>query len=496
MTARKAKPTPSTAPRTTAHSKRKARAHAKTAAARQAETAELNALPLRNRQAAGIDIGSRSHWVCVGFATAEHSDLVREFPAHTDGLHALAAYLHEHGVTSVALESTGIYWIPLYELLESEGLEVFLVDPSYTKQIKGRPKTDKRDAQWIYRLHSVGLLAAAFRPDGDTCVLRSYLRQRANLIRYASQHIQHLHKALEQMNLKLNNVLSSLTGSTGQQIIRAILRGTRDPQKLAALRNYRCQATVAEIAQALTGSYRPEHLFALRQAFEGWQFYQKQVDAVDEQLRQQLERMKTTRALPPLPPKTRTRGRKPNDPRFDVRAALYYVVGLDLLEIEGLDEGTALVVVGELGTDLSKFATVKHFCSWLGLCPQFRKTGGKVQSSRTRPGMNRVAAALRLAAQGLHHSHSALGAYYRRQKSRLGPPKANTATAHKLARLLYYALTKGLPYVKQSQAEYEAQLRAKQVEALKKKARRLGLEVQEKNSGSGAAACAPSPTGP
>jgi transposase len=497
MSTRKAKPTPSSATaQRKAHARRKARAHAKTAAARQAETAEINALPIRNRQAAGIDIGSRSHWVCVGFTTADPADLVREFPAHTDGLRALAAYLHEHEVTTVALESTGIYWIALYELLESEGLEVFLVDPSYTKQIKGRPKTDKRDAQWIYRLHSVGLLAAAFRPDGATCVLRSYLRQRANLIRYASQHIQHMHKALEQMNLKLHNVLSSLTGTTGQQIIRAILRGTRDPQKLAALRNYRCQATAAEIAQALTGSYRPEHLFALRQAFQAWQFYQQQLDAVDEQLRLQLEQMKTTRALPPLPPKTRVRGRKPNDPRFDVRAALYYVVGLDLLEIEGLDETTALVVLGELGTDLSKFATVKHFCSWLGLCPQWRKTGGQVKSSRTRPGLNRVAAALRLAAHSLHHSHSALGAYYRRQKSRLGAPQANTATAHKLARLVYYALTKGLPYVKQSQADYEAHLRAKQIESLKKKARRLGLEVQEKDTAGVDAACAPSSASP
>jgi transposase len=475
------------------HAKRKARAHAKAAATRQAESDELVALPIRNRQAAGIDVGSRSHWVCIGFTTVLPSDLVREFPAHTDGLRALAAYLHEHGVTTVALESTGIYWIALYELLESEGLEVLLVDPSYTKQIRGRPKTDKRDAQWIYRLHSVGLLAAAFRPDGDTCVLRSYLRQRANLIRYASQHILHMHKALEQMNLKLNNVLSSLTGSTGQQIIRAILRGTRDPQKLAALRNHNCHATAPEIAQALTGSYRPEHLFTLRQAFEGWRFYQQQLDAVDQQLCQQLERMKTTRALPPLPPKTRPRGRKPNDPRFDVRAALYYVVGLDLLELEGVDEVTALTVISELGTDLSKFATVKHFCSWLGLCPQFRKTGGKVKSSRTRPGLNRVAAALRLGAHSLHHSHSALGAYYRRQKSRLGAPKATTATAHKLARLVYYALTKGLPYVKQSQAEYEAQMRARQIESLMKKARRLGLEVQERNTAT--ATSAPSSPG-
>jgi transposase len=315
---------------TKAHRQRRARAAAKADAGRSVEVAKVVALPITNRHACGIDIGSRSHWVCVGFTEDDHSPLVQEFPAHTDGLRALVAYLREHHVSTVAMESTSIYWVPLFEMLDQEGFEVLLVDPSYTKQVRGRPKTDKRDAQWIYRLHSVGLLAAAFRPDEQTAVLRNYLRQRGNLVRYAGQHIQHLHKALEQMNLKLSNVLSDLMGQTGQQIIRAILKGTRNPAKLAQLRQPRCKASAFEIAQALNGSYRDEHLLALRQAYQAWQVYQKQIDKLDEQIEEQLKRMKQDRALPPLPPATQRKGTKANAPRFDVRTALYYVVGIDL----------------------------------------------------------------------------------------------------------------------------------------------------------------------
>ncbi len=486
MSARKTAGAANVSPRNTKASdqakpraKRKARAHAKAEANRQDNIDRVNALPITNRCAAGIDVGKQSHWVCVGFTQDTDSDLLREFPAHTNGLQEVVAYLRQHHVTTVALESSGHYWIALYELLDSQGFEVFLVDPSYTRQIKGRPKTDRLDCQWIYRLHAVGLLAAAFRPDEQTCVLRNYLRQRANLIRYAGQHIQHMEKALEQMNLKLTVVISELTGVTGRKILEAILRGVRDPHKLAKLRHPRCHASEAEIAQALTGSYRAEHLFALRQAYEAWKFYQGQVDRVEEQIQQQLAQMKSTRSLPPLPPR-RPRGHRPNAPRFDVRTALYYVVGLDLTEIEGLDEMTALTIVSELGTDLSKFSTVKHFCSWLALCPQMKKTGGKVKSSRIRPGVNRVSAALRMAAYSLSRSQGALGAYYRRMKSRLGASSANVATAHKLARILYYALTKGIAYVRQSQEEYQQQMRQKQIESLKRRARQLGLQVTER----------------
>jgi transposase len=461
---------PATVP---AHRRHRAKAQAKTQARHEADTRRLEGLPVVQAHAAGIDIGSRSHWVCAG------PGLTQEFPAHTEGLHALVAWLRQYHVTTVAMESTGVYWIPLYELLEAEGFETLLVDPSYTRQVKGRPKTDRLDCQWIFRLHSVGLLAPAFRPDDKTCQLRSYLRQRATLVCCAGQHIQRMQKALEQMNLKLTEVLSDLTGHTGQQIIQAILRGVRDPHKLAKLRNHRCHANEAVIAQALTGSYRDEHLFALRQAYHAWQFYQKQLDQADEQIQGQLARMKQDRALPPLPPRKPQNGRKPNQPRFDVRTALYYVVGIDLTEIEGIGEYTALTVISEIGPEVSKFATVKHFCSWLGLCPQFKKTGGRVRSSRTRPGANRAAAALRVAASCLHAQQGPLGAFLRRKKAQLGAPKAVTATAHKLARLVYLALKNGLGYVRQSQADYEQQIREQQLRSLKKKARQLGVEVVE-----------------
>jgi len=477
-----------------AYDRRKTRAQAKSEALRQQEAAQVQALPVLRPHAAGIDIGSRSHWVCIGFTTEADSGWVKEFPAHTDGLKAIVAFLREHQVTTIALESTGIYWIPLYELLQAEGFEVLLVDPSYSHQLRGRPKTDRRDCQWIYRLHSVGLLAAAFRPDDKTCQLRAYLRQRANVVRQASKHVQHMQKALEQMNLKLTEILSDITGVTGRSILRAILRGTRAAEKLAKYRDKQCKASEAEIAQALTGSYREEHLFELKQAYEAWQFSLGQVAKVDEQIALQLGRMKCDRALPPLKPKARPK-RRVNSPGFDVRTALYYVVGLDLTEIEGISELTALTLISEIGPGVSQFATVKKFCSWLGLCPNWKKTGGRVKSSRTRRGVNRAAQALRLAAQSLHHSQGALGGFLRRMKGRLGTQAAVTATAHKLARIVYLALKHGMTYVRQSQEEYEAQMKEKQIKALRRKARQLGLEVVEKTSGSVPTAAAASVQG-
>src|SRR5437016_5761519 len=466
-----------------AHNRRKTRAKAKSEALQQREAARVEALPVQHPHAAGIDIGSRSHWVCVGFSTEANSGLIREFPAPTAGLKAIAAFLHEHQVTTVALESTGIYWIALYELLASEGFEVLLVDPSYTHQLRGRPKTDRRDCQWIYRLHSVGLLAPAFRPDEKTCQLRAYLRQRANLIRSASQHVQHMQKALEQMNLKLTEILSDITGATGRAIIRAILRGTRAPEKLAKYRDQGCKASETEIAQALTGTYREEHLVELKLAYEAWQFTLAQAEKVNGQIALQLARMKGDRALPPLKSKARPK-RRANSPGFDVRTALYYVVGLDLTEIEGISELTALTLISEIGSGVSRFATVKKFCSWLGLCPNWKKTGGRVRSSRTRRGVNRAALALRLAAQSLHHSRGALGGFLRRMKGRLGAQAAVTATAHKLARIVYLALKHGMTYVRQSQEEYEARMKEKQIKALRRKARQLGLEVIDKTANS------------
>ena len=467
-----------------AYRKRKTRAAAKAETARAEKARKLQGMPVVNRQVAGIDIGGGDHWVCVGFTTADDPSLVKSFPTYTQGLRDIVAFLHQHEVTTVAMESSGVYWIPLFEMLEKEGFEVLLVDPSYTRQLRGRPKTDKRDAQWIFRLHSVGLLQGAFRPDDKTAVLRSYLRQRGNLIRFCGRHIQHMHKALEQMNLKLGRVLSDLTGLTGRKIIQAILDGERDPMTLAALRNHHCQADVKQIAQALDGTYRAEHLFALEQAFRAWQFYQTQIDAVDNKIAEQLAAMKSSQPLPALPDKP-PKTKKANAMRFDVRTALYYVTGVDLTELEGLDEVSALTLISEIGMDMSKFSSVKHFCSWLGLCPNWKKTGGKVKSSRTRPGSTRAAAALRLAASNLHSSKGALGAFLRRMKGRLGVPQAITATAHKLARLVYYSLKHGIQYVKQSQEEYEQQTRQKQIANLRKKALGLGFEIVEKTSASG-----------
>jgi transposase len=472
-----------------AFQRRKGRAQAKSAALRQQEAAQMEALPVLRPHAAGIDIGSRSHGVCVGFTTQAASCLIQEFPAHTAGLRAIAAFLHKHQVNTVALESTGIYWIPLYELLQAEGFEVLLVDPSYSHQLRGRPKTDRRDCQWIYRLHSVGLLAAAFRPDEKTCQLRASLRQRGNVVRQASRHVQHLQKAVEQMNLKLTEILSDITGVTGRSILRAILRGTRALEKLAKYRDKQGKASEAEIAQTLTGSYRDEHLFELKQAYEAWQFALGQVAKVDEQIARQLGRMKGDRALPPLKPKARPK-RRVDSPCFDVRTALYYVVGLDLTEIEGISDLTALTVISEIGPGVSQFATGKKFCSWLGLCPNWKKTGGRVRSSRTRRGVNRAAQALRMAAQSLHHSQGALGGFLRRMKGRLGAQAAVTATAHKLARIVYLALKHGMRYMRHSQEEYETQMKDKQIKALKRKARQLGLEVIEKTSASVATAVA------
>ena len=465
-----------------AYHRRKTRAKVKSEALRQKEAAQVEALPVQHPHAAGIDIGSRSHWVCVGFTTEAASCLIREFPAHTAGLKAIAAFLREHQVTTVALESTGIYWIPLYELLQAEGFEVFLVDPSYSHQLRGRPKTDRRDCQWIYRLHTFGLLAAAFRPDEQTCQLRAYLRQRANLIRSAS-HARAAH--------------AEGPGADESEADRSPQRHHRrhradhppgDPAgdagagEVGQVPRQECKASEAEIAQALTGSYREEHLFELKLAYEAWQFTLGQVEKVDGQIALQLGRMKCDRALPPLKPKARPK-RRANSPGFDVRTALYYVVGLDLTEIEGISELTALTLISEIGPGVSRFATVKKFCSWLGLCPNWQKTGGRVKSSRTRRGVNRAAQALRLAAQSLHHSRGALGGFLRRMKGRLGTQAAVTATAHKLARIVYLALKHGMTYVRQSQEEYEAQMKEKQIKALRRKARQLGLEISREDVG-------------
>lgn len=438
--------------------------------------AELESLPIANHHAAGLDVGDRTHWVCVA-ATPDGSPTTREFPAHTPGLRELVAWLRHCRVTTVALEASGVYGHVLFLTLVEADFATIMTSPAFTRQIKGRPKTDRLDCQWIQRLHTHGLLPPIFQPDDATQTLRCYVRQRGNLVRLAGQYVQRMQKALELMNLKLTTVLGDITGVTGLKIIRAILAGERDPQVLAKMRDRRCRHAEPEIATALDGRYRPEHLSELRSSLAMWEKHQEVIADVDVEIAAHLRTMRRSSELPALPPKTRVRGRKPHDPAFDVRLALYYSTGVDLTAIEGIDEIHALTLISELGSDLTKWPTVKHFASWLGLCPQFKQTGGKVTSSHTRLGKNRAAGALRLAAWGLMRSKSYLGAYLRRQRSRLGAPKAITAAAHKLARIVYAVLRYGVAYLKREEEAYVEHERERQEKHLHRRAKELGYTV-------------------
>jgi transposase len=428
-----------------------------------------------NLHAAGIDVGAEAHYVAV--PPSDDPQPVRRFGAYTVDLEALADWLTACGVTTVALESTGVYWIPLFELLECRGFEVLLVDPQQVQKIKGRPKSDVHDCQWLQRLHTFGLLAGAFRPPDQVCVLRSYLRQRAMLLSYASQHIQHMQKALTQMNLKLQHVVSDVTGETGMAIMRAMLAGERDPVQLARLRNYRCHHDEETIAKALHGQWREEHLFALGQAVALYDMYHEKIAECDRQIAAHLETFAECQDREALPPVSRPRKRTRNRPQLDVRGSLHRITGVDLTAIEGIDEPTALTIISEIGLDMGRWPTVKHFTSWLGLCPHHRVSGGKVLSRGTKPSANRVATALRLAASCLQRSQSALGAFFRRMKARLGTPKAITATAHKLARLIYTMLKHGTAYVRQSLADYEQHYRDRMVQSLTRRAKALGYAL-------------------
>jgi len=429
-----------------------------------------------NLHAAGIDIGAEAHFVAV--PPSDDPQPVRSFGAFTADLEALAAWLAVCGITTVALESTGVYWIPLFELLEVRGFEVLLVDPQQVQKIRGRPKSDVYDCQWIQRLHTFGLLASAFRPADQVCVLRSYLRQRAMLLTYAGQHIQHMQKALTQMNIKLQHVVSDLTGVTGMALIRAILAGERDPVTLARLRDYRCKHSEEPIAKALYGQWREEHLFALAQAVALYEGYHQKMTECDRQIEAHLGTFvaKSGSQGPSSRPPRKSK-RKRNQPTFDGRGSLQRVTGGDLTTIEGIDDTTALIVISEVGLDMSRWPTVKHFTSWLGLCPHQRVSGGKVLSRRTKSCANRVATALRLGAACLHHSPSALGAFFRRMKARLGAPKAITATAHKLARLIYTMLKHGTVYVQQGMDDYERRYRDRAVESLTRRAKAFGYTL-------------------
>lgn len=429
-----------------------------------------------NRNAAGIDIGATNHYVAVPHGRDPDGCDVRAFGAFTADLHALAAWLTRCAIDRVAMESTGVYWIPLFELLSARGFEVRLVDPRQLKRVPGR-KTDVLDCQWIQQLHTFGLLAAAFRPDDQICVLRSYLRQRATLVTYAARHIQHMQKALELMNLKLAHVVRDIAGRTGLAIIRAILNGQREPCALATLRDPHCKADADTIARALEGTWRQEHLFELRQALELFEFYQKQIAACDCQIEAQLIRFADKPDAAPLTDAPRRPKARRSALSFDARQHLHRLTGVDLTHIDGIDAPTALTVVGEIGLDMTRWPTEKHFASWLGLAPGSHLSGGKQRSGRTKPSASRAAAALRLAASSLYHSRSALGAFHRRLKARLGAPKAITATAHKLACLIYRMLRFGSDYLDRGQDYYERRYQGRVVTTLMRRAQELGYTL-------------------
>lgn len=439
-------------------------------------------LPVLNPHAAGIDIGAEHHWVSI--APEQDPQPVRRFGCFTSDLYALAHWLKECQVETVAMESTGVYWIPLFQILETQGFEVQLVNAHHVKTVPGR-KSDVLDCQWLRQLHSYGLLSGCFRPDNQICVLRSYIRQRENLIQSASTHILRMQKALTQMNLQLHRVISDLTGVTGLAIIRAIVAGERNPQVLASLKNPRIKSSSDEIAKALSGDYRAEHIFVLQQELQLYDTYQSAIAECDRQIEQCLTQFSDqvdVEAFPPIPSPYRRNKPQDNQPAFDLRTHLYRISGVDFTQINGLGALTVQTILSEVGLDPTRFPTVKHFCSWLGLSPGSCITGGKVKTSRTRQVVNRAANAFRMAAHALKNSRSALGAFYRRLRSRLGTPKAITATAHKLARIFYFLWTSGQSYVDPGVDYYEQKYQERLLNNLKKKADSLGFEVIPKSS--------------
>jgi transposase len=436
-----------------------------------------------NPHVAGIDCGAAEHYVAVPPDRSAAS--VRSFPTFTTDLHALADWLVSCGITSVAMEATGVYWIPLYDLLEARGLEVLLVNARHVKHVPGR-KSDVTDCEWLRDLHSVGLLRGSFRPAAEILPLRTYLRHRQTLVETAGIYVQRMQKALVQMNLQLPRVVSDITGVTGLKILRAIVAGQRDPSQLAQHRDYRCRASLAEITAALTGTYQPEHVFVLRQNLASFDACQDQLAECDRALETALQRLVMARPQPPTPlPAARVvRRHADNDPAFDLRTPLHHLTGgIDLTQLDAIGSYNAFKLVAEIGTDMSRWPTAKHFTSWLTLAPQNKISGGRLLSSRTQPSANRAAAILRMAAMTLGRGSTALGAFYRRLAGRIGKPQAITATARKLAILVYRTLKGELVYRDPGADAYDRQQRSRTLSRLRRTATTLGYDLISRDTG-------------
>lgn len=436
-----------------------------------------------NPDVAGIDCGAAHHYVAV--PPDRDPQPVQSFSTFTDGLQRLADWLTACRVTSVAMEATGVYWIPIYELLEARGFEVLLVNARHLKNVPGR-KSDVTDAEWIRDLHSVGLLRGSFRPSAAIVALRAYLRHRQTLVESAGIYTQRMQKALVQMNLQLTQVVSDITGVTGLRILRDIVAGQRDPQHLATHRDYRCHASQADIVAALTGHYLPEHLFVLQQNLELFDACQRQLAACDTAIEAHLAQLTATIARPAAPvpaPRTR-RTPRDNEPAFEIRSTLHHFTsGVDLTQIDGIAPYTALKLVSELGTDMNRWPSEKHFTSWLTLAPKNKISGGRLLSSRTGPSANRAAAILRFAVMSLSRTETALGAFYRRLAARIGKPQAVTATARKLAILVYRALKGELQYRDPGANVYNHQQRTRVLRRLRQRAATLGFELVNRETG-------------
>lgn len=436
----------------------------------------LNAI---HPNAAGIDIGATEIYIAVPGDRSD--DPVRRFDTFTDDLHDAARWLKSCYIDSIAMESTGVYWIPVFQILDAYGFEVILVNARHVKNVPGR-KTDVQDCQWLQYLHSVGLLRGSFRPAQDICAVRSLLRHRDNLVKSASSHIQHIQKSLTQMNLQIHNVISDITGATGMAIIDAILAGERNPKKLAELKDRRIKATKQTIVKSLTGDYRREHLFTLEQTVQSYRNYRQLIMDCDVEIENHLKEFESRIDIDDIkPPPGKNGGRKPkaNTPDFDVKTHMHRILGTDLTLIDGISELTAHVVFTEVGPDLSQFKTVGHFCSWLGLCPNNKISGGKVLSSHTRPGSNRLAHALRLSANSLWKSKSYLGEYFRRMRARHGAPKAITSTAHKLARIIYHLIKNKKAFDDSVFSEQEKAHQKRLKKRVINQAKSLGLQIVE-----------------
>jgi transposase len=433
--------------------------------------------PVVHSCAAGIDIGSQFHVVAV--PPGRDTQPVRTFRSFTGDLREMAAWLSKVGVTTIAMESTSVYWIPAFELLEAEGFDVVLVNARDAKQVPGR-KTDINDAQWLQRLHEYGLLRASFRPRQQIAALRSYVRQRERLLESCASRVQHIQKALMEMNVQLHHVVADITGVTGMKIVRAIAAGERDAATLANNRDRNCKQSVETIRDALNGHFQDEHVFALTQALEFYDFCHKQIGACDSKIEAVLNDLHAQVEPPsePLPAARPMKLSKVNGFSFDVRASLYQLLGLDPTQIHGIGPYLALKLVAECGTDMTRWPSAKHFTSWLCLSPGNKISGGRVLSSRTRRSSSRAAAALRLAATAVGKTETALGAFYRRLSARIGKAKAVTATARKIAVLFYNTLRHGRAYEDPGASYYEQKYRQRVVDGLRRRAASMGFTLE------------------